>query len=468
MVANILVLYSRTFTNLSVPSVIFAEDEGGASWYGSLRGGVEFGGGADGQFGSYGSRWGIKGTSEVSEGLTALYQLETRINGGVTRKNPTPTNTENISDSQGTNQLFVGLSGGFGNLTMGKFHNAAYLAGGIRDIGNWYSSGDVATKVGNTVSYGFASETFKLQIDAIMDGRDTGRAVDETQFGLAVNIGDIGKVAIGYEKAEDATTDKTATGGMLGMADGHAKAGAVTYDNGTLKGMETAVWRKISATDNSVVMQVGDFKLKSGYMEVSVIQMATNDTFATITHDEKTGKYYSDNCTIPTGGSLPSGCTTTKKHIVKVTTTAATENLESTTVKPTKAYAKVEDNDLANAHTAQILRTAYGYKAGHVSASFGLGAVTARLGYSSKDSNDPMKTKDMKTTYFGMDGSIGDSGMDWRAWGRNVEAHDGKETSPWGAGVGKALGGGAYAWIEHANADAGASGTTSIALNVNF
>ena len=459
MVANKLVLYSRTFTNLSVPSVIFAEDEGGASWYGSLRGGVEFGGGADGQFGSYGSRWGIKGSSEVSEGLTALYQLETRINGGVTRKNPTPTNTENISDSQGTNQLFVGLSGGFGNLTMGKFHNAAYLAGGIRDIGNWYSSGDVATKVGNTVSYGFASETFKLQIDAIMDGRDTGRAVDETQFGLAVNIGDIGKVAIGYEKAEDATTAKNMTGGALGSVTPYGDTSEVKFADGKFTGLENIVWRD----DDGKVVDVKGVTLAATHMVVEVMQ-APNDTSDTIA-EGKDGKLYRGTCE-----DTPAPCKA-EKVLVTVSSTAPADANEKhdADVKPTVSYAdKSADTDLHTLFTAKQVRTAYGYKAGHISASFGLGAVTARLGYSSKDSNDPMKTKDMKTTFFGMDGSIGDTGMDWRAWGRNVEAHDGKETSPWGAGVGKALGGGAYAWIEHANADAGASGTTSIALNVNF
>ena len=463
MVANILVLYSRTFTNLSVPSVIFAEDEGGASWYGSLRGGVEFGGGADGQFGSYGSRWGIKGTSEVSEGLTALYQLETRINGGVTRKNPTPTNTENISDSQGTNQLFVGLSGGFGNLTMGKFHNAAYLAGGIRDIGNWYSSGDVATKVGNTVSYGFASETFKLQIDAIMDGRDTGRAVDETQFGLAVNLGDIGKVAIGYEKAEDATTDKNMTGGALGAVTPHAANEEVKFADGKFTGLENIVWRD---ADGNVVDVKGVALDSTKYM---VIEVSQSTTSGPIDKNEKDGKFYRDEC-----ATVSTGCSTAKVLVMVTSTKPGGENAHAddhNAEKPAKVtYAEVTTgtNMYHSLFTAKQVRTAYGYKAGHISASFGLGAVTARLGYSSKDSNDPMKTKDMKTTYFGMDGSIGDTGMDWRAWGRNVEAHDGKETSPWGAGVGKALGGGAYAWIEHANADAGASGTTSIALNVNF
>ena len=60
---------------LSVPSVIFAD----ANWYGSLRGGVEVGGGKDASFKDGGSRWGIKGSSEVSEGLSAVYRFEHKI-----------------------------------------------------------------------------------------------------------------------------------------------------------------------------------------------------------------------------------------------------------------------------------------------------------------------------------------------------------------------------------------------------
>ena len=94
--------------------------------------------------------------------------------------------------------------------------------------------------------------------------------------------------------------------------------------------------------------------------------------------------------------------------------------------------------------------------------------MTARLGYTSKDSNDPMHKMKKKITFVGGTGNIGETGMNWLAYGRKVEGFDGKETNPWGLGVGKALGGGAYAYIEHENADDGNSGSTQIGLNVDF
>ena len=51
----------------------------GASLYGSFRAGVTFGDGNT-SVGDFGSRWGITGSHEVSEGLTASYKYETHLN----------------------------------------------------------------------------------------------------------------------------------------------------------------------------------------------------------------------------------------------------------------------------------------------------------------------------------------------------------------------------------------------------
>ena len=427
---------TQILTNLSVPSVIFAADDDGAVWYGSLRGGVELGGGHDGKFSTTGSRWGIKGSSEVSEGLSAMYKFETRLGSG--------------EASQDTKQLYVGLSGGFGSLKLGKFHNAAYLAGGIRDIGNWYSGGDVNTNAGNTLSYGYAADAFALQVDAIMDGgKDTGKAVDEAQFGLAVNLGDIGKVAIGYEKRED-TMKMTPMSAMLDIA---ATGGKPAMSH---KVMEIDVNVAVQATPTLYAGEKGAEKLTdAGRLAIKKVDGKYQTEATACKEDPKTAgadcltltalverKEMGEEVSAAGGGPV-TAAKATEMYFLKGagTYTPATSKTES-------------NND--------------GYKRTGVSASFGLGGTTVGLGYSSKDSNDPADTMKEKTTYFGVNGSIGDTGMDWRAWGRKVEDHAGMESSPWGAGVGKALGGGAYAWFEHSNSDDGEDGTTHIALNVNF
>ena len=165
---------------LSIPSVVFAE----ASWYGSIRGGWESNtaGGEESGYSSFGSRWGIKGSSEVSEGLNAVYKFETRISDG----------------GQTTNQLYTGLSGGFGTVTLGKMPNAAHVHAGFVDNSQHYGTSELASKVGDTISYSVDVGAASFQVDAIADSGMKGKDADSAQFGATVRIGDNAKVGFGY------------------------------------------------------------------------------------------------------------------------------------------------------------------------------------------------------------------------------------------------------------------------------
>ena len=605
---------------MSVPSVLLAD----ASWYGSLRGGVEFGGDADGKFNTTGSRWGIQGSTEVSEGLTAVYKFETRVGSGGTA-------------SQGTNQLYAGLSGGFGSLTLGKFHNAAYNhTGAIRDIGYWYSSGDVNSKIGDTVSYAFSSDAASFQVDAIMDGgKDTGNAIDEVQFGVTVNMGDIGKIALSYVDVDNASMDEMMTGvpgfnAMLkadsnGMLD---KSGLDVRDktsgkpiNGTIVSVahtinkEAVVLRQVYASDELTAneMKSDGYKMAGGtlyaksclsdagvpltgkdeckektWAYVQTINTPADEGDVTTTHNIFVADSGNLANVINTPGSdakpavgdpmipMPrevivirttegSGTVDVSdaSHIVTTSTTAADslgahhgdkvfvyslpaagagDDDPPKVIYATKSVSASGDDDavpamffnddgtaLRDARTttegeyyqedgvlkvsggadeeddAPVLATArvmddmdnpdydpgapagnptmhtvahtvtmntkdmdYGYTQTGVSAQLNLGGLTLGLGYSETESNDPMDMMDATTTYLGASGGIGDTGMSWRAWARNKEDHKGMETGPWGIGLDKALGGGAFTFIEHVDADDGASGSTIVALGVNF
>ena len=54
-----------------------------------------------------GSRWGIKGSNEAGEGLTAVYYFESKIDA---------TN----GDQPGGRLANAGISGGFGSITLGQ------------------------------------------------------------------------------------------------------------------------------------------------------------------------------------------------------------------------------------------------------------------------------------------------------------------------------------------------------------
>ena len=429
--------------------------DSGVVWYGSLRGAAVFGGAADdARITSGGSKWGIKGTSQVSEGLTAVYNFETGIDEDA---------------NQSGNVIYAGLSGGFGNLNIGKFHNASYLSGGIRDQGNAFGDSDVSTKVGNTVSYSYSSEVFTLQADAIMDnGTDTSKAVDEVQFGLSVNLGDIGKVALAYEKKEDSMTDINMGVSVHAHKDHLLSIG----EAGAIANLGNVIGRY-----KGDVVDIKDVKLMDGYMIVKVVSedALTGDSS---TLKEEGGVYYHNVSTCIDENVVQSGCKGDEKetgyYLVKVATGNPAEAGDPTKDGVTTYTVHVGSDaaeksmDLVGALKATGIGTAYGYKRSHISAAFGLGGVTARLGHTSTDSNSPMMTAKAKTNFLGFTGTIGDTGMNWLAYGRNKEDHAGKETSPWGIGVGKTLGGGAYTYIEHENADDGNNGSTRIGLNIDF
>ena len=64
---------------LTIPTVSFSAEMGGANLYGSFRTGLTFGDG-DASVGDFTSRWGFTGSHEVSEGLTASYKYESKFN----------------------------------------------------------------------------------------------------------------------------------------------------------------------------------------------------------------------------------------------------------------------------------------------------------------------------------------------------------------------------------------------------
>ena len=151
---------------LSIPSTIYAE----ASWYGSIRTGVESNDENDTGVVNCDSRWGIQGSSEVSEGLTAIYRYERSINSP-------------DAEDPGGRLSYVGLSGGFGTVTVGKVWGAAYNHfGEIVDHALWFgSTGETGDRFADAVSYSVSVGNVSLQADAIM-GQSTGKTVDEFNF----------------------------------------------------------------------------------------------------------------------------------------------------------------------------------------------------------------------------------------------------------------------------------------------
>ena len=182
---------------LSVPTVVFAE----ASWYGSIRAGVSSVPTEDsrtsGKTGvtDFDSRWGIKGSSEVSEGLTAVYRYERKID------------STDASDPGGR-LSYVGLSGSFGTITVGQVWSASYNSfGAIVDKSGAYGMSDTTTRVGDAVSYAVTVGNLSLQADAIMDS-STKKAGDSFQVGATLSgLMETGSIAAAHIRHADVKGD---------------------------------------------------------------------------------------------------------------------------------------------------------------------------------------------------------------------------------------------------------------------
>ncbi len=207
---------SRFWEQLSIPSAVFAE----ASWYGSIRAGWTSASGpkdtTDADYAAagvsqFGSRWGIKGASEVSDGLSAVYKFETRIYEG---------------SNQATDQLYVGLAGGFGTVSMGKLPAAGNVHAGFVDQALWLGSNEkmLTGKQGSVISYASPSiGGFSFQVDAQGDsGGAQDKDVDSAQFGATLQLGENGKIGMAY-------VDRATTGADTPTRKANAK---VTVDAG--------------------------------------------------------------------------------------------------------------------------------------------------------------------------------------------------------------------------------------------
>ncbi len=487
---------------------MFAE----ASWYGSLRGGVQLDKGMDAKYYDGGSRWGIKGANEISEGLSAVYNFEHKISTA-------------DAGQPGGRLAYVGLSGGFGKLTLGQIWSASYNhTGGIRDIGNWLSSSDTSGRVGSALSYAFSGDAFSLQFDAIMDGdKNTGKALDQWELGATVNIGDIGKVAFAHVRKEDVRTGtKTVTTtGTETVATGRKFVRVTKWTNTGNSANQwlyspkkwsdgaKSTWAIKKAGTNNALDANGQFKeeFEAGTEMTVYVHPATVYVKLPNTDYDAAKKQLKDSVAgevhgHPTPPTVIKGTIDdapsksvlvdpglTFRHGVACDPITPPRD-ETKCAKTTMYQAQLQHNAVetgifwfAPGHVEDEMETRttttetevdtfdYGEKSSHMSASFEIGAVTLGLGHSTATSMDPTKTKKMRTNYIGVKGDIGDSGLNWRAWYRTKKDFSGAKSKPWGLGLGKDLGGGAWAYVEHSNDGKKGndkSSSTVVGLGVNF
>ena len=404
---------------LSMPSIVLAE----ASWYGSLRSGIELGGGSDARVFDGGSRWGIKGSSEASEGLTALYRFEHKIS------------TTNAGQSGGR-LAYVGLSGGFGTLTAGQIWNAAFNhAGAITDKANYYGDSGTGYRHGNALSYAHSAGSVSFQLDLIADGKqDTGGHIDKGEFGLTVGIGDLGKIAVAYTNQKNTLKTSPTTYTVARDDDDSETTPTVP----TLAQMIMVTGPANSVNADGMLTAAG----------LQTVRKANDSYTAGTCDDDKSTATTTDDCT------------TVAAYVYSSTnvTTDADGRVNSVTTEEYFATATKGGGD--------SVTDVAGHKTTHVAFEFGLGGLTSWIGHSQSKVNGAANKS--KTTHFGMSGGLGDTGMSFLVQARNVKGANGMNSNPWLFGMSRDLGGGAAVHFEHGNNDDGMSGKTRVGLHVGF
>ena len=494
---------------LSVPSVVFAE----ATWYGSLRGGLHSQSGGEGKFFDGGSRWGIKGSAEVGEGLNAVYRFEHKI-------------STTDAGQPGGRLAYAGLSGGFGSVTVGQIWNAAYNhAGAITDKSYYFGNSTTGYRHGNALSYAHSAGPVSFQVDLISDGgMETGQGIDKTEFGVTVNVGEIGKVALAHTTVRDeAVTKMTDRVPGTPYVPEVINSPAVEAVEAVPEGPPTYRVNTAAANADAMYVDVTPIMVKVAQGDIAS-HLDTDGTkliaagLPEVTRDPD-GTYRTGDVTGCAAAAEDQDTTNDCKDVTayvyrrNASTSADVSGVDHTqdrtTVVRETFYAEAEEVagtpavDAVEAVEADITdavpgkeevapmaaaETKAGHKNTHVAVEFNIGGMTPYVGYSVKKTNMGMKLDaDMqltadnepnvvedpatttKTTHFGVSGGVGDTGVNFLVAARSVQTDSGAKTSPWLFNVSKNLGGGATVIFEHASDDdAMKTKKSRIGLHVTF
>ena len=418
----------------------------------------------DTKFADGGSRWGIKGSNEVSDGLTAVYRFEHKID------------TAKASLTGGGRLAYAGLKGGFGTITAGQIWSASYNSvGAITDNSFAYGDSETTYRHGSVVSYANSFGPASVQLDLVMDGgRDTGKDIDQVEFGLSVALGDIGKIAIAHVNKEDMPATMTNTVAVYKHTIGAGEAARIHYTptawvksltgtaatgwyTGTIK--PTTVITIAVRPVNLIVARDSTYKFDGradqGNFSLTVVDGTTTITVS-VTDSATTRVGQCERADV----NAKDACVTKTDQLYVTLEGGIPNNVPSQGGTTTYANYTYLPEDL-------IMKMNPGSKTNHIAAEFSFGGVTPYLGYSEKKTNGMMK-KD-KTTFVGVRGSVGDTGFGYVFQYRDKENADGTKPEPWILGLSKTMGGGASLHFEHSDPGMkNKKSTTGVWLKVDF
>ena len=418
----------------------------------------------------------------------------------------------------------VGVSGAFGTLSVGQIWSASdNHAGGILDNTQYYGDDKLTGRVGSALSYAFASGPMSMQADAIFSEgapaagmvdveNDPSEDIQEFQFGLTVQIGEIGKIALSYiddkytlDPGKDKLagvmramgTDRTGTVNSNPVPNTPHGFGKFMYDADTTDEDPAIPTRFNPDTQLHREKLVAD-ALKRGYTIDAARIVQSGGQVETDLAADKAGTYYEiDNgesgnainsvtkTVITTKGSGDTLVTTTTKSVYygnyvekTVTVDDAAKKAAATTDNPYKASVTTTYTDSNTGAVYDEMEdgmddTAWSTKTTALGLQFSLADVSIYTGVArSKSSYEghpfdadatAMADKESDTTFFGLSGGLGDTGV-----GYHFHWRDEDDTKPWVLGLTRGLGDSALLVLEHSNNDGASPNATNLGLHVNF
>ena len=168
----------------------------GVSLYGSFRTGLSFGGDVDTDLGDFTSRFGFQGSAAVSEGLTAAFRYESKMN------------TTNATIPDGGRLSYINLSGGFGTVTLGQIWSASAIHYGFKVDPSYVNGvfGGANYRNGNSVSYSSSAGDVTFQLDKVFG------AAEKVELGASAAFGPVG-IGLGFWSSD--ADDSSFTGVAL-------------------------------------------------------------------------------------------------------------------------------------------------------------------------------------------------------------------------------------------------------------
>ena len=414
----------------------------------------------------------------------------------------------------------VGVSGAFGTLSVGQIWSASdNHAGGILDNTQYYGDDKMTGRVGSALSYAFASGPMSMQADAIFSEgapaagmvdmeNDPGEDIQEFQFGLTVQIGEIGKIALSYiddKYTLDPGKDKLA-GVMRAM--GTDRTGTVNsnpvpqwphgFDVFTVNGTDAVDFvleaddgnmhkKTLVANAKKLGYTIDPTKIVESTVAMAAVDAGTAGTYVVVHQNSESKEVESVTETVITKkGSGSSLVTTTTEsvyygnYVQKTVTVDDAAKTEEEQADPTVTYTDSNTGAAYDMKEDGMDDTAWSTKTTALGLQFNLADVSIYTGVAKSkkayeghpfDANGTaMPDEETDTTFFGLSGGLGDTGV-----GYHFHWRDEDNAKPWVLGLTKSLGADALLVLEHHNADDSVDATgktkknaTNLGLHVNF